>query len=78
MFKSPVAKGIIRWLAQIAPAIIITFFVVTYIAQFTLVKGDSMLPTFKKQHDTANRETDPEVWNVEKRGCSGNKNPGIP
>jgi signal peptidase I len=47
MFKSPVAKGIIRWLAQIAPAIIITFFVVTYIAQFTLVKGDSMLPTFK-------------------------------
>ncbi len=47
MFKSPVAKGIIRWLAQIAPAIIITFFVVTYIAQFTLVKGDSMLPTLK-------------------------------
>jgi signal peptidase I len=32
---------------QIAPAIIITFFVVTHIAQFTLVKGDSMLPTFK-------------------------------
>jgi len=47
MNKSPVAREIIRWLVQIAPAIIITIFVVTYIGQFTLVKGDSMLPTFK-------------------------------
>ncbi|NLG88213.1 MAG: signal peptidase I [Clostridiaceae bacterium] len=45
--KNPSAREIMRWLAQIAPAIIITFFVITYIGQFTIVKGDSMLPTFK-------------------------------
>lgn len=47
MIKSPVAKEIIRWLAQFAPAAIITIVVIAYIGQFTIVKGNSMLPTFK-------------------------------
>ncbi|HEY8499177.1 MAG TPA: signal peptidase I [Clostridia bacterium] len=47
MIKSPAAREIIRWLAQIAPAVIITVFIITYIGQFTIVKGNSMLPTFK-------------------------------
>ena len=47
MIRNPAAREIIRWLAQVVPVIVITVFVIAYIGQFTIVKGDSMLPTFK-------------------------------
>jgi len=40
-------KEIIDWLVHIALAIVITLAITNYIAQFTMVKGNSMLPTLQ-------------------------------
>ncbi|WP_242823584.1 signal peptidase I [Thermoclostridium stercorarium] len=40
-------KEIIEWLVHIALAIIVTLAAVNYICQFTIVKGNSMLPTLQ-------------------------------
>lgn len=40
-------KELIDWLVPFALAIVITLVVVNYVGQFTLVRGNSMLPTLK-------------------------------
>ncbi len=40
-------KEILYWLKQIGLAVIITFFIVNFIGQFTIVQGNSMLPTLE-------------------------------
>lgn len=47
MKNDAVKKELIDWLVHIALAIVITLFIINYIGQFTIVKGDSMLPTLK-------------------------------
>jgi len=45
MKNDALKKEIIDWLVHIALAIIITLIITNYIAQFTIVRGNSMLPT---------------------------------
>lgn len=45
-----VKKEIIDWLVHIALAIVITLFIINYIGQFTIVQGNSMLPTLKDKN----------------------------
>jgi len=47
MKNDTVKKEIIDWLVHFALAIVITLVIINYIGQFTIVKGNSMLPTLK-------------------------------
>lgn len=40
-------KEILDWLKQIGLAIVVTFFIVNFVGQFTIVQGNSMLPTLE-------------------------------
>lgn len=47
MKNDGVRKEITDWLVHIALAIVVTLLITNYIGQFTIVKGNSMLPTLK-------------------------------
>jgi signal peptidase I len=47
MERSHMMKEVLDWLKHIALAVIITLVIVNFIGQFTIVQGDSMLPTLE-------------------------------
>ncbi len=47
MDRNHLIKEGLNWLVHIALAILLTLVIVTYVGRFTVVKGDSMLPTLK-------------------------------
>jgi len=47
MKQSLIVREIIDWLVHIALAVVFTLLVINYVGQFTIVQGNSMLPTLK-------------------------------
>lgn len=47
MERSRVMKEVIDWLTHIGLAIVVTLLIVNFIGQFTIVQGNSMLPTLE-------------------------------
>ncbi len=50
MERDRVMKEVISWLKHIGLAILITFIIVNFIGQFTIVQGNSMLPTLENNN----------------------------
>ncbi len=45
-----IVREIIDWLVHIALAVVVTLLVINYVGQFTIVQGNSMLPTLKNNN----------------------------
>lgn len=50
MKQGVIVREIIDWLVHIALAIVVTLLVINYVGQFTIVQGNSMLPTLKNNN----------------------------
>ena len=47
MKNDKVLKELLDWMLHIALAVAFTFLIINYVGQFTVVQGNSMLPTLK-------------------------------
>ncbi len=65
-FANPVIKEIVDWIVHIAIAIAIGLFIVIFIAQRTVVEGNSMLPTLQNGNNLIVEKISPKLGRLYK------------
>lgn len=61
MVKNPVLKEVLDWALHIGIAVIIGLLIVTFVAQMTVVKGPSMLPTLQENNRLLIEKISPKI-----------------